>query len=115
MFEGYSTQGVHAIPGSSSAFAFRSENLLAAPLINYVPAGPELDSQVAQLGNQLRSILRDGSGRQDFRAYINYAYGDETPQQLYGTEKWRQTRLQALKKKYDPAGKFSFYAPIFEI
>lgn len=112
MFEGYSMEGVQAIPSDASAFAFRSENILAAPLINYLPAGSALDSQVARLGNQLRDILRDGTGKNDFRAYINYAYGDESLQELYGSESWRQSRLKALKQKYDPTGKFSFYAPI---
>ncbi|KAJ5091128.1 hypothetical protein NUU61_005998 [Penicillium alfredii] len=112
MFEGYSTQGVNAISPSSSAFAFRSEHLLAAPLITYKPAGSEIDRKAAQLGQQLRHILHQASGRQDFRAYVNYAHGDETTQQLYGSEKWRQSRLQGLKQKYDPAGKFSFYAPV---
>lgn len=112
MFEGYSVEGVHAIPAESSAFAFRSENLLAAPMINYLPAGPALERKAADLGNQLRDILSEGTGRKDFRAYINYAYGTETFQQIYGSEKWRQQRLRDLKHKYDPQGKFSFYAPI---
>ncbi|PYH94863.1 FAD-binding domain-containing protein [Aspergillus ellipticus CBS 707.79] len=112
MFEGYSVGGVHNIGSSSSAFAFRSENLLAAPLINYYPAGPERERAGTSLGQGLRDILFKGSGRDDIRAYVNYAHGDETPQQLYGSEAWRQQRLRALKEKYDPAGKFSYYAPI---
>lgn len=112
MFEGYSHQGVRAIDSDSTAFAFRGDNLLFAPLITYAPAGTERDQEAAQLGNQLRQILRKGSGREELHAYVNYAYGDETPQQWYGSEEWRQDRLQALKKKYDPEGKFSFYAPI---
>jgi hypothetical protein len=112
MFEGYSMQGVHAIDSKSTAFAFRSENILAAPLITYAPAGPERDDEAAQLGNQLRQILFQASGLEEIGAYVNYAYGDETPAQWYGSEQWRQDRLRALKKKYDPAGKFSFFAPI---
>ncbi|OOF93992.1 hypothetical protein ASPCADRAFT_209242 [Aspergillus carbonarius ITEM 5010] len=112
MFEGYSVEGVHDIDSRSSAFAFRSENLLAAPLINYYPNGTELDRRAANLGQELRNILFKGTGRDDIRAYVNYAHGDETPQQLYGSEKWRQQRLRALKAKYDPTGKFSYYAPI---
>ncbi|KAH2184532.1 hypothetical protein KXW61_000848 [Aspergillus fumigatus] len=112
MFEGYSTQGVKAINSKSSAFAFRNENLLAAPLVTYAPAGPERDNDAKQLGNQLRQILFQASGLNEIGAYVNYAYGDETPQQWYGSEQWRQDRLRALKKKYDPAGKFSFYGPI---
>ncbi|KAK6812569.1 hypothetical protein RU639_011736 [Aspergillus parasiticus] len=112
MFEGYSMQGVKAIDSKSSAFAFRGENILSAPLITYAPAGLELDEKAAQLGNELRQVLHKASGRPEVRAYVNYAYGDETPQQWYGSEKWRQDRLQALKRKYDPTGKFSFFAPV---
>ncbi|KAA8641456.1 hypothetical protein EYZ11_002260 [Aspergillus tanneri] len=112
MFEGYSMEGVKAIDSKSAAFAFRSENILSAPLITYKPAGPELDQKAAQLGNQLRQILLEASGRPEVRAYVNYAYGDETPREWYGSEQWRQDRLQALKKKYDPRGKFSFFAPV---
>jgi hypothetical protein len=112
MFEGYSAEGIHSIPTDSTAFAFRSENLLAAPMINYAPAGEALERKAADLGNQLRNILSEATGRDDFRAYINYAYGSETSQQIYGSENWRQERLRGLKHKYDPHGKLSFYAPI---
>jgi hypothetical protein len=112
IFEGYSMEGIHAIDSDSTAFAFRSENVLAAPLITYTPAGSDLDKEAALVGEQLRQILHEASGNADVRAYVNYAYGDETPKQWYGSEAWRQSRLQGLKKKYDPEGKFSFYAPI---
>ncbi|CAI7586539.1 unnamed protein product [Penicillium glandicola] len=109
MFEGYSFGGVHDIPSSSSAFAFRSENILAAPLINYLPGNETVANQAVALGNQLRNVFFEASGRDDIRAYVNYAHGEETQNQLYGNSK---ERLLALKKKYDPTGKFSFYAPI---
>ncbi|KAJ5779442.1 hypothetical protein N7457_007162 [Penicillium paradoxum] len=112
MFEGYSFEGVHEVDSSSSAFAFRQENILAAPLINYLPTDAALETMAVDLGNQLRNILFEADGREDIHAYVNYAHGDETPKQMYGGEEWRQERLQALKQKYDPAGKFSFYAPI---
>jgi hypothetical protein len=111
MFEGYSAEDVHDVPHDSTAFVFRSENLLAAPLINYFPA-EGLDTRAADLAQQLRNILFEGSGREDIRAYVNYAYGDETTEQLYGGEEWRHQQLRALKMKYDPEEKFSFYAPI---
>lgn len=112
MFEGYSMEGVQAIPSEASAFPFRSENLLAAPLINYKPRGPALDAAAKQLGDSLRQILFKASGDEDIRAYINYAYGDETMPQIYGSESWRLDRLRDLKSKYDPKGRFSFYEPI---
>ncbi|KAK2761671.1 hypothetical protein FQN54_001499 [Arachnomyces sp. PD_36] len=112
MFEGYSQQGVKAIDSDSAAFAFREDNYLAAPLISYTPVDAALDAKAADLGTKLRDILHQGSGREELHAYVNYAFGDETPQQLYGAEGWRQERLRSLKQKYDAQGKFSFYAPV---
>ena len=112
MFEAYPVQGVRAIGSDSTAFAFRADNLLTAPLISYKPDGEDLDSQAAELGNRLRGILHKGSGREELHAYINYAFGNESPQNWYGYEPWRQGRLKELKKKYDPKGVFSFFAPI---
>lgn len=113
MFEGYSGKGVDAIDADSTAFAFRGDNLLVAPLINYKPANdPQMVKKASDLGNQLRDILHKGSGRSQLHAYVNYAYGDETQKELYGYEQWRQSRLHSLKDKYDPSGEFDFFAPI---
>lgn len=111
MFEGYSMQGVHAVDTASTAYAFRDDQLLTAPLVQYTPAGPEVDEQARELGNALRDILHRGTGRSELRTYVNYAYGDEAPEEWYGHEEWRMERLRALKAKYDPEGRFSFYAP----
>lgn len=131
MFEGYAMQGVKAVPAGATAFAHRDHNLLVAPLLTYMPAssggddedssGGTLDQRAWELGNQLRQVLLEGSSGDDnegegstppLAAYVNYAYGDETPLAWYGHESWRQERLRALKEEYDPVGKFSFYAPI---
>ncbi|KAK5989605.1 FAD-linked oxidoreductase chyH [Cladobotryum mycophilum] len=112
MFEGYPMGGVRTTHGKSSAFAFRDENILAAPLITYAHTGSEVKQKAATLGNQLRQILHKATGRKTLRAYVNYSYGDETTQELYGDGQNHQDRLRALKRKYDPHGRFSFYAPI---
>jgi hypothetical protein len=112
MFEGYSQQGVKAIRDDASAFAYREDNLLVAPLLTYTPNGPGLDEVASKLGNQIRQILYEGSGETSLNTYVNYAYGDETQLAWYGNDAWRQNRLHALKKNFDPMGKFSFYAPI---
>lgn len=112
MFEGYSTLGVKAIGDDTTAFAYRADNLLVAPLLTYKPNGKALDDQALALGNKIRQVLYEGSGQTSLNTYVNYAYGDETPKAWYGADKWRQDRLLSLKKSYDPKGRFSFYAPI---
>jgi hypothetical protein len=112
MFEGYSQQGVKAIPDDATAFAYRADNLLVAPLLTYAPDGPALDAVALNLGNQIRQILYEGSGETSLNTYVNYAYGDETPAAWYGSAAWRQERLHTLKEDFDPQSQFSFYAPI---
>ena len=112
LFEGYSMQGVRAVDDGSTAFAFRGDNLLTAPLITYAPGGDALDAEAERLGNELREIIHRATGEKDMGVYVNYAYGNESPREWYGSEGWRQDKLKALKGKYDPEGKFSFFAPI---
>ncbi|KAF3016549.1 hypothetical protein E8E14_012363 [Neopestalotiopsis sp. 37M] len=112
MFEGYSQQGVKAPGDDASAFAYRSDNLLVAPLLTYTPTGPEVEEAAYKLGNQIRDILFQASGESSLHTYVNYAYGDETAASWYGSDSSRQDRLQTLKSTYDPTAEFSFYAPI---
>ncbi len=112
MFENYATGGVRAFPDNASAFAYREDLILGAPLIIYAPSTPAVDAAVESLGDQLRNIILQGTGSSDIHSYVNYAYGNEGPQSWYGSDSWRQDRLKSLKTKYDPKGKFSFYAPI---
>ncbi|KAK2058632.1 FAD-binding domain-containing protein [Colletotrichum caudatum] len=113
LLEGYSNEGVKSIKSDSTAFAHRDANLLLAPLIHYTSGGAaDLDEQAATLGNQLRDIIHEGSGRPEQHIYINYAFGNESPKEWYGSEQWRQDRLKSLKTKYDPNGRFSFFGPI---
>ncbi|CEJ91818.1 hypothetical protein VHEMI07507 [[Torrubiella] hemipterigena] len=112
LLEGYSTQGVKAVPGESTAYAFRDDNLLISPLIIYVPDGDKLDAEAAAAGQELRDIIYQGSGSDEMHAYVNYAYETEPPKNLYGTEDWRQQRLLDLKNKYDPQRRFNFFGPI---
>ncbi|KAL5119207.1 hypothetical protein ACEQ8H_002918 [Pleosporales sp. CAS-2024a] len=112
MFEDYATAGVRARSVDSSAFGFRQDLILAAPLIIYAPTNKTRDTAVERLGQQLREIIREGTGSSELHTYVNYAYGTEGTNSWYGYGESRQNRLQTLKKKYDPKGVFSFYAPI---
>jgi hypothetical protein len=112
MFEDYATGGVRERDADASAFGFRQDLILAAPLIIYQPTNKERDTAVENLGNDLREIIREGTGNSELHTYVNYAFGTEGPKSWYGYEDSRQNRLKTLKEKYDPTGKFSFYAPI---
>lgn len=71
-----------------------------------------LDALVPVYGHQARALLKDGEPQRPLNTYVNYAYGDETLEQIYGYEPWRLKKLRALKKKYDPMNRFRFYNPI---
>lgn len=116
MFEGYPSQGLQAAnaeASASAAFAHRDRRLLNAPLIQYRPgASSDVENRAKELGGRLRDMLQAGSGRAGkAAAYVNYGYGDEDEGQFYG-DAARVAKLAALKEKYDPTDRFSFYAPI---
>ncbi|KAM5346731.1 hypothetical protein ACJ41O_009736 [Fusarium nematophilum] len=111
LFEGYSLQGAKAVPSDSTACAYRDDNLLLAQIMMYVPDGPELDKKASILGEEVRQILYRGSGQTELHTYVDYAF-EETRENMYSYESWRQERLLALKNKYDPHRRFSFYALI---
>ncbi|KAG8164977.1 hypothetical protein KVR01_005252 [Diaporthe batatas] len=112
LFEGYALQGVQAVPQESTAVSFRGDRLLVAPVLVFEPDGGALDAKAISVGQEIRDAIREGTGRDEFHAYVNYAFGTETKQEMYGYEQWRQDRLLELKDKYDPQQRFSFYAPI---
>jgi hypothetical protein len=43
-------------------------------------------------------------------AYVNYAYGGESLEEIYGND--RLERLLDLKRKSDTYNKFGYYAPL---
>ena len=71
-----------------------------------------LDAIASKAGKEIRQILHDASGSSELHAYVNYAYGDETVEAMYGYEDWRQEKLKALKVEYDKQERFDFYAPV---
>jgi len=81
-------------------------------LTMFYAKNPALDALVPIYGRQARALLDDGEPQRPLNAYVNYAYGDETLEQMYGYEPWRLKKLRALKKKYDPENKFRFYNPV---
>lgn len=81
-------------------------SILAAYALN-----PSLDAAPATFSKNICDLMHAGQPGCPLNAYINYAYGNKTTEMIYGYEPWQLERLQHLKKKYDPEGKFNFYNP----
>lgn len=110
MLEAFATNRVIQIPDKSTAYPDRSGQLLLSPLLTYA-ADHSLDQTAYRIGKRMREALLNNTGK-PLIAYVNYATGDENQEAIYGYESWRLRELRRLKVKYDPLGKFNFYAPI---
>jgi hypothetical protein len=61
---------------------------------------------------KLKDILRAGVDvKKDGQVgtYVNYANGEQGPQEVYGHEPWRVARLNHLADLYDPGHRFGFF------
>jgi hypothetical protein len=122
VIEQYPSCVVRAMDETKSAIPWRHHNLLVAPALLYTSLNTSttppshnraLDDLAVEKGDEMRRVLIDGAvGNGEHYSYVNYAYGGETNEELYG--KKNLMRLRELKKMYDLKGKFGLYAPIDE-
>ena len=93
----------------------RYNNLLSSVFMLYGPEGNKederLDAQAVNYGKRMRDEIVKTDGK-PLDAYVNYAYGDEGLEAVYGHEAWRIEKLRRLKEIWDPEGKFNYYNPI---
>ena len=116
------------IDAASTAYPHRRDNVLAFVSLRcstqlltdcshssftpiYAPSDV-LDPIAAKYADQARALFDAGEPQRPLTAYVNYANGKETVEQVYGYEAWRQQKLRALKEEYDPENRFRFYNPI---
>ncbi|RYP92061.1 hypothetical protein DL770_001839 [Monosporascus sp. CRB-9-2] len=112
LLEGYSTQGVQAVDPRSTAFPHRSDEILVTSYLLYQP-NATIDPLAQAFGQKLRDYLLEGSDDPSrLRAYVNYANGDESVQEVYGWEEWRLEKLRKLKAQWDPENRMRYYVPI---
>jgi FAD/FMN-containing dehydrogenase len=110
LLESYATNRAVQIPTDSTAYPDRNRQLLYSPFMTYEP-NATLDTLAWDYAGQIRDTMIEGTGKM-YEAYVNYARGDETTEELYGYEERRLEKLRRLKKEYDPHGRFNFFAPI---
>ncbi|KAL8371158.1 hypothetical protein RB595_001146 [Gaeumannomyces hyphopodioides] len=114
LHEGYSTAAVDRADPDASAVAFRRRKLLTLFETRLPPADitPENLRLARKFAKEARDVWNAGAPGLEPANYVNYANGDESLQSMYGYEPWRLQRLRALKRQYDPHGRFSYYNPI---
>lgn len=111
LLEGYSTQGVEAVDARSTAFPHRDDKILVTSYVQYQP-NATIDPIAQDFGKTLRNYLLQGSDDPaHLRAYVNYANGDESPQEVYGWDEWRLEKLRKLKTQWDPENRMRYYVP----
>ena len=71
------------------------------------------EDHARQAGSAMRKVLLGGSRSGKLDAYVNYVSEGETLQEIYGHEEWRVEKLRGLKRKWDPKGRFGYFAPIW--
>jgi hypothetical protein len=72
-----------------------------------IPTG--LDNVAIEWAHEIRDLWNAGQPERLPSTYVNYAFGDEPLDSMYGYEPWRLQRLRTLKAKYDPNNRFRFY------
>ncbi|PYI04751.1 FAD-binding domain-containing protein [Aspergillus sclerotiicarbonarius CBS 121057] len=108
LMEAYSLGTAEQLGDSSSAYAWRSTNRFNTVAIAWY-ADQGLDAPANAWAGQIREHWRSTSGLQTNATYINFAFGDETLEDIYGGN---VGRLQQLKGVYDPDNHFGQFFPL---
>lgn len=69
-------------------------------------------SVARQWASRTKDLWNAGAPGLPPATYVNYAFGDEPLESMYGYEPWRLSKLRGLKQKYDPDNRFRFYNPL---
>ncbi|KAJ5691615.1 FAD-binding domain-containing protein [Penicillium malachiteum] len=97
-------EGVRRVNSKESAYPLRDDDLL-------IP-NSRLEDFARDWARQTRDTWNAGQSSGRPTSYVNYAFGDESMESMYGYEPWRVQRLRDLKAQYDPENRFAYYNPI---
>ncbi|KAI1170035.1 hypothetical protein F4777DRAFT_592257 [Nemania sp. FL0916] len=102
----FPNQKTLSVDRQSTAYPWR--DALGNMIINFTWLEKNQTSATAvqKLARKIRQGFVDTSGYPGLSVYVNYAYGDESLDQIYGKE--NLPRLVRLKKTWDPNGIFRF-------
>ncbi|OTB08086.1 hypothetical protein M426DRAFT_71296 [Hypoxylon sp. CI-4A] len=100
--ECYSLDKGQSVDWNSASFANRDIRFNSFVITWYPDAS--LDSTAEAFGSKVRDLWRSTAELPGDRTYVNFAFGDETDQQVYYNS---TSRLQQIKKQYDPENIFN--------
>ncbi|OJK01933.1 hypothetical protein ASPACDRAFT_50727 [Aspergillus aculeatus ATCC 16872] len=108
LMEAYSLGRASAVATDSSAYAWRASSRFNTVAIAWYQ-DPALDASARQWAGDVRAVWRETSGLSGNSTYINFAFGDESLEDIYGDN---LERLRLLKKVYDPQNRFNQFFPL---
>lgn len=105
-------QGPLAYPADFNAMPYeeRDYHILMAIGVRWEGDDEQDTIKAGEYGLAMRDATRSNVTKP--HAYVNYAAGIESLEEIYGWDSKRQTKLKALKRKWDPKNRFGFYLPI---
>ncbi|KAI8962424.1 FAD binding domain-containing protein [Daldinia sp. FL1419] len=100
--DAYSNYATRQFGSKHASYSQRDVNFFALIVPIYEDAS--LDPAVEAFGSRVRELWLGSSGYDIPKIYQNFAHGDEPLEWIYGDS---LPRLQQLKKKWDPRGRFN--------
>ncbi|KAJ8120853.1 hypothetical protein ONZ43_g2543 [Nemania bipapillata] len=91
----------------STSYPFRDIKCYAIAIPWYT--SPSIDAAAIAWGQQVRSYWAASAGTSCTSSYVNFAHGDESLAQIYGSS---LGQLKQLKKKYDPYKRLNQWFPL---
>ncbi|KAI4281852.1 MAG: hypothetical protein L6R35_005544 [Caloplaca aegaea] len=107
LMEAYSLGKGRSVPDDASSFPYRQVTFNAVTIPWY--SNVSLDPVAEAYGRRVRDLWWANDNMTLNTSYINFAHGDETLDVVYGSH---LSRLEKLKKKYDPMNVFNHWFPL---
>ncbi|KAK8108235.1 uncharacterized protein PG998_010248 [Apiospora kogelbergensis] len=107
LLETWPNQAVMAVPDDATAYPWRDATTYGQIELRWDTPGDPVEAAANALGRDVRAALAATSGYGNLTVYVNYAWGDESLESIYGAKKL--PRLARLKAQYDPSNVFQFY------
>ncbi|KAJ3580058.1 hypothetical protein NPX13_g507 [Xylaria arbuscula] len=109
IFETFSTKSSLAVPDGETAYPWRDATGNIMLQFRWAGVNNQFANTANEVAKELRTDLAATSGYPGLSAYVSYAFGDETLEEMYGQDKL--PRLLKLKEQWDPDNRFAPIRP----